>query len=130
MISLSNCQVQGDHLNLAVFFWYLVQSEAINMSSSKSTIINEINVKGVTVTDSGNIANEFNTFFSEIADNILKDILVTSARPEDYITDSCLNFELGLVTTDEIIEIIKSLKTKGSLDIDGLNTKLLKKVIN
>ena len=105
-------------------------NEAINRSSSKSTIINEINVKGVTVTDSGNIANEFNTFFSEIADNILKDIPVTSARPEDYITDSGLNFELGLVTTDEIIEIIKSLKTKGSLDIDGLNTKLLKKVIN
>ena len=87
-------------------------NEAINRSSSKSTIINEINVKGVTVTDSGNIANEFNTFFSEIADNILKDIPVTSARPEDYITDSGLNIELGLVTTDEIIEILSLLKLK------------------
>ena len=105
-------------------------NEAINRSSSKSTIINEINVKGESVHEAGKIANEFNIFFSEIADKILKDIPETSARPEDYISDSGLNFELGTVSPDEITEIIMSIKSKGSLDIDGLNSKLLKKVIS
>ena len=68
-------------------------------------------------------------FFSEIAENILKDIPESTAKPEDYLTDSGFNFELGLVDPSEIIEIVKTLKSKSSLDIDGLNSKLLKSVI-
>ena len=68
-------------------------------------------------------------FFSEIAENILKDIPDSTAKPEDYLTNSGLNFELGQVDPSEINEIVKSLKSKSSLDIDGLNAKLLKSVI-
>ena len=74
------------------------------------------------------MANEFNSFFfSEIAENILKDIPESTTKPEDYLTDSGFNFELGQVDPSEIIEIGKSLRSKSSLDIDGLNTKLVKR---
>ena len=53
-------------------------------------------------------------FFSEIAENILKDIPESTAKPEDYLTDSGFNF--GQVDPSEIIEIVKSLKSKSSLD--------------
>ena len=103
-------------------------NEILNRSSSKSSI-DKVSVNGKLIDDAQNMANEFNSFFSEIAENILKDIPESTAKPEDYLTDSGFNFELGQVDPSEIIEIVKSLKSKSSLDIDGLNSKLLKSVI-
>ena len=68
-------------------------------------------------------------FFSEIAENILKDIPESTDKPEDYLTDSGFNFEPEQGDPSEIIEIVKSLKSKSSLDIDDLNSKLFKSVI-
>ena len=49
------------------------------------------------------MANEFNSFFSEIAENILNDIPASTAKPEEC---------------------------KPSLDIDSFNSNLLKSVKN
>lgn len=44
--------------------------------------------------------------------------------------DAIYDFSLSFVTPERIIEAISSLETKSSLDIDNLNTKVLKKVSN
>ena len=46
------------------------------------------------------------------------------------MNDTDVNFELGAVTPDEILEIAKLIQGKNSHDIDGVNSKLLKKVIH
>jgi hypothetical protein len=105
-------------------------NEALNRPNAKSNLINEILVNGETFRDSKSIANKFNTFFSEIASKVAADIPYTSCKPEDYLNDTDLNFELGAVTPDEILEIAKLIQGKNSYDIDGVNSKLLKKVIH
>ena len=105
-------------------------NEALNRPNAKSNLINEILVNGETFRDSKSIANKFNTFFSEIASKVAADIPYTSCKPEDYLNGTDLNFELGAVTPDEILEIAKLIQGKNSYDIDGVNSKLLKKVIH
>ena len=105
-------------------------NEAINRKCSKNSFINEINVNGQPSSDSQKIANEFNIFFSEIGEKIKADIPPTSAKPEDYLSESGFIFELGTVAPNEVIDIINSLQCKSSLDIDNLNSKLIKNVIS
>ena len=84
-------------------------NEILNRSKSS---IDKISVNGKSIDDAQNMANEFNSFFSEIAENILKDIPELIAKPNDYLNDSGFNFELGQVESSEIIEIVTSLKSK------------------
>ena len=105
-------------------------NEALNRPNAKSNIINEIVVNDESFFDSNIIANKFNTFFTEIASTVAANIPFTSSKPEDYLNETDLLFELGSVTPDEILDICKHIKGKSSLDIDGVNSKLLKKVIH
>ena len=104
-------------------------NEALNRPNAKSNIINEIVVNDESFFDSNIIANKFNSFFTEVASNVAANIPCTSVKPEDYLNETDLLFELGSVTPDEILDICKHIQGKSSLDIDGVNSKLLKKVI-
>ena len=48
----------------------------------------------------------------------------------NYLNKTDLLFEISSVTSDEIQDICKRIQGKSSLDIDGVNSKLLKKVIH
>lgn len=103
--------------------------EAINMKSAKSNVINQIVVDDITVTDSVKIANEFNSFFSQVGKDIKDNIPVTNASVDDYLNSSCpVDFEFGYCSPQKVADIISSLESKATLDIDGINTKLLKAV--
>ena len=93
-------------------------NEILNRSSSKSSI-DKISVNGKSIDDAQNMANEFNSFFSEIAENILKDIPELIAKPNDYLNDSGFNFELGKVDPSEIMMhyLFKMNKKSGSTKI-------------
>ena len=100
-------------------------NEALNRPNAKSNIINEIVVNDESFFDSNIIANKFNSFFTEVASNVASNIPRTSVKPEDYLNETDLLFELGSVTPDEILDICKHIQGKSSLDIDGVNSKLL-----
>jgi len=82
------------------------------------------------------MANEFNKYFSTIAENIstkqnkLSLYNVDNNTPLHFLTQSFKNLfpniNLKSVSTKEIKNIIKSLKPKNSLGYDGISTKLLK----
>ena len=57
-------------------------NESINRKSSKSAEISDIKINGVSVTESSEIANGFNTFFSTVA-NEIRESLPTSSIPGD-----------------------------------------------
>ena len=88
----------------------------------------EISVDGKLITEPIEIANSFNTFFSEIANNIRAKIPFTSVNPNSYARGKNLDFNLSNIDHLYVKNIITSLETKTSLDIDDLNTKVLKKV--
>ena len=64
------------------------------------------------------MANEFNIFFSQIAHKIRSTIPETSTSPDSYTTPRNPTFEFHLCSPEIINEIILSLETKTSLDID------------
>ena len=106
-----------------------VLNEAINRNKSKSENIEEVKFNNSTVNDNIQIANSFNTFFSEIAGQIRKNIEPTEIKPESYIPENNPEeFNLGLFGPEYVKNIIASLESKTSLDIFNLNTKVIKAV--
>jgi hypothetical protein len=82
------------------------------------------------------MVNEFNNYFSTIAKSInikqnkTSPYIVGNTTPLYYSTQSFKNpfpdINIKSVSTNEIKNIIKSLKPKNSLGYDGIFTKLLK----
>ena len=102
-----------------------ILNESLNRVSNKSSLMREISVDGKLITEPIEIANSFNTFFSEIAKNIRAKIPFTSVNPNSYARGKNLDFNLSNIDHLYFKNIITSLETKTSLDIDDLNTKVL-----
>ena len=105
-----------------------IRNESLNRSPSKSNYIKEVKINNECISDPSLIANSFNSFFSEIANEIRNKIPVTKTCPDSFIQASNVNFDFIRCNHSIVKEIILSLEIKTSLDIDDLNTKLLKKV--
>ncbi len=84
----------------------------------------------MTYTDKGQIANKFNNFFSKIGTEISESIGETNHKPEDFIPEipNLQELEFNEIHQTLICDIIKSFQSKGSVDADGLSTKLLKTI--
>ena len=69
-------------------------TEVLNRSSSKSSFMGQVLVNGEIIDDAQNMSNEFNFFFSEIAENILNDFSASTAKPEDNLILSLVRLTL------------------------------------
>ena len=87
------------------------------------TIINENNVE---ITDSGEIANEFNFFFASIGERLAGNIQNTQIANLSGDPSSCESLFLGPIRESELIEIIRSLKNGASFACDGISNKIIK----
>ncbi len=76
------------------------------------------------------IANEFNNFFSKIGIQISESVIPTITQPEDYLipNPNITELEFHNIGPSQIIDIIKLLAPKNSLDIDGISANLIKQV--
>ena len=79
-------------------------------------------------------ANEFNSYFSNIADEILKGIDKTDVRTPDILLNTmpkiCNNFFLEPTCDNEISNIINNLKNSNCTDVYGINSKILKETVS
>lgn len=105
-------------------------SEVLCKSSKKSNPINEIKINGNLITNSQDICNGFNNFFTNIGPN-----LASSIKPKENIQYSSYlkkvissSFSFELVDEEDIVKTINSLKTKESTGHDGISTKILKTI--
>lgn len=118
---------QGDPKQL-----WSVLNESMNRNTSKQSEINKVNVNGSTLTDPTDIANEFNDFFSSIGQKISSNIPKTSADFQDFLNaeqhESSFNF--GFCSPHSVVRCIESLESKATLDIDNINSKLIKSIAN
>ena len=96
-----------------------------NKSASKVT---ELNINGQTICDSKIIAEEFNNFFTGVGQRISDSIDRVSIEPESYLDEAnnLPSFEFDEIGPILICDILKSFESKKSVDIDGINTNLLK----
>jgi len=74
----------------------------------------------------------FTTFFVNIGTEIANSITPTDHKPEDFIPtyENLEPLQLNDIHPTLICDIIKSFQSKGSLDSDGISTKLLKAIKN
>jgi hypothetical protein len=108
--------------------WELLK-EAANLNK-QSDKIEQIVQNGNIMNDHVEIANAFNDFFVNIGNEISDSIPKTSINAESFmpIIPNLQNMDLGETSPLNICEIIKSLQSKSSLNIDGISTNLLKKI--
>jgi hypothetical protein len=105
-----------------------ILKEATNQIK-KSNNIGNININNEEIKDPKRIANEFNNFFTKIGVEISQAVKQTIKSADEYIDYGNIpDMHLGTVNQAHICDIIKSLKPKGSLDIDGISTNLLKAI--
>ena len=88
--------------------------------------------EGNKITDSTEIANHFNSFFTNIGTKLAGKI---SSPDDNYVSPlNSINQQnsifLNPTTTDEIIKITKDLKKSNSCGFDNISSALLKSVIN
>lgn len=110
-------------------------SSSKNPSKTMWQIINKHRGKSGGTDDHENkpTPNDFNNFFSHIAQNIVLGIPVSDNDPLEYLSGSTLpatSFSFSEVSFNEVRDVIDSLKNKHSRDIFGLNIKLIKTVKN
>lgn len=74
---------------------------------------------------------EFNNYFSQIAQNLVKDIPILERDPVQNIkNNNSPKFQFSHVTFNQVRDIINSLKNKKSKDVYGLSVPLIKSVKN
>jgi hypothetical protein len=98
-----------------------------NKSTNK---IESITTNNTTLTDPTHIAEEFNSFFTNIGQSISSTINPTSLDPNDFVppNPNPPDLDLGLTSPATVVETIKNFESKASLDINRLSTKLLKAI--
>ena len=101
--------------------WKLLKI-AINKNSKKSSDVLSLNINGVTISDGKILAEKLNEYFTTMAEKIAEKVVPTD-RPPDLnakIHNSRFYMSNRPITTHELKKQVKKLKSKTSLDIDGL----------
>ena len=97
------------------------------LGKTRKTQINAIEIKKKVINDTKKIANNFNTYFSNVAHNIRKEIPLTIGF-KNYLprASSPSSFFLAPTNIEEITRIISKLKPKRSSGLDKIPTIVLK----
>lgn len=103
--------------------WQLVD-EITSYSSKRIESTNMLIINGNTITDSYDIAENFNNYFVNIASELRENNVI----PDDFhyshhIDKSCY---LNPITAHELCMIVASMQNKSSKDIDGLSNVIVK----
>jgi hypothetical protein len=112
-----------------------IMREITKTKPKKGNDLTSINLENSTTTkDPNEIACHANKYFTSIGSNLSNAILYDSKQSEDSLASTIAEknisplFQLDVVSNDEIIKIISSLKTTYSKGPDVLNTYILKQI--
>ena len=83
------------------------------------------------MTDNSEIAHEFNEFFTNVGQTISDSVKPTVRTAESYLTidPNIRELEFTPIRPSQIVDIVKAMEPKSSIDSDGISTMLLKKII-
>ncbi len=121
--SLTKCQKNPKRT------WELLKE--ISTGKRHASKIEKIVTDNKSLSNDSEIAEEFNTFFTSIGKKISNSIPPTVRSAESYLTRNVNlpNIELNPIQPSQIVDIVKLMESKSSLDSDGLSTKLIKNII-
>jgi len=105
--------------------------EATGKINDKSAIVDSLLIDNTLCNDKNKMAEAFNLHFTSMADRIAEKIVPTDRPPDlnHVVFDCTFVNSTNPISTDELLKIVKNLKPKTSLDVNGVSTSLLKKCI-
>ena len=110
--------------------WEILR-KAINNSSKKENNIQKIIVESVEITNTEQIADRFNEFFTKVAENVVLSIHPANCPvpnvPPDRNTP-LFSLNDNPITNDEIVNAINSLKNKKTMDYNLISSSFVKKI--
>ena len=99
--------------------------------NSSDTFSHLVDDNGSKISDCVHIANEFNEYFTNVAEGITKNIPRTQKSPLSYLRNSNSNsFFISPCTTEDVSKVIRSLKNGKSSGPNSIPIKLLKTLDN
>jgi hypothetical protein len=106
-------------------------NEALGKDKKNQTV-EKININGTLSNNQSDIANHFNSFFTQIGKNISSSIPPIQKQPEDFIQYDHVfpNLNLTNTTPEHVKKIIKSMSPKQSCDVHGVSSKMVKFIGN
>ncbi len=104
----------------------------LSTGQNNTAKIDKIKAGDKLITNNMDIAENFNSFFTEIGKNPSNSINPTVRTAESYLTliENIPDLELNSVRPSNIVDIVKTMEAKSSLDSDGLSTCMIKNIIN
>ena len=110
--------------------WALLR-KAVNSKAKKEHSILNSTINGSLVNDLFLIAEHFNSFFSNVANDIVSKIPPSSSPMlnTSHNVDTPFSFSKEPVTTSEVVEAMDLIKEKTTQDFNGISTVFLKKII-
>ena len=114
-----------ESINKSKSIWELINEETGKLKASYETI--NIKENGEFISDPTNVAQLFNTYFTETAGKLQNNF--ESEATQHKVSKLNLSTSIFLTPTDdeEIISVIKELKNKKSSGLDGISSFLIKK---
>ena len=108
--------------------WSVIR-EVIGCKKQKDQLPGFFRSNGAILNDYLDIANGFNTFFSQVGPNLASEIDNTNFRYENYLKDrNDTSFKFSKISEVDILNICKLLKPKVSSGADFISNKLLQKI--
>ena len=117
-------QVISDSKNNSEELWRNI-NQMIN-KSSKTTNVTSVKFNENIATDSGDMAEIFNNYFTKVGIDLSKQIPKGSKRFEDYIKPVNCIFEFKIISVGEVEAVLNKLKTSKSCGQDKIPSTLLK----
>ena len=102
------------------------------MGKTRKTIDISLQSDGETITEPVEVANQFNNYFSKIADNIRDTLPAANNDFKSYLPrrGPSNSFYFNSTGVYETQSVLKKLKSKDSCGIDGISSKVLKSLPN
>jgi hypothetical protein len=95
--------------------------------SSKSDTVRKMNENGTLSSDNLVMANHFNSFFTNVGQEISNSVPPVAKKPDNFLNSGRPIPPMLLGTTSEhVLKILKKLQNKNSCNIHGISTKMVK----
>jgi hypothetical protein len=110
--------------------WSLIREVTSSNKNQKDTLPDWFRVNNKIITDSQDIANQFNQYFAEVGPKLAEKIPESSVPFTSFLGEpSDTHFQFSTVSELKIFEVVKQLKAKWSHGEDCISSNLLKIII-
>ena len=102
--------------------------KTLTSGGNSNTTLNKIEANGKIINDKKEMAEEFNSFFTEAGKRIANSVNPIAHQPDNFVSPECPQLSFSQISQAQLLEIINSMDAKSSTDINGISMKLIREI--